>query len=184
MIREMLTNVGRLRILTGPMFSDKTETLIHMAKAIPEELRGCYRPKLDTRDAEGFFVSHRGTRLPCEWVSNDLSDLKESSHIFIDEAQFLETSAIDKIKEFLVRGISFTLSGLDLDFRGLPFGPMPSLLSYADIVLKMSAQCPRCGGLASRTFRKVLSPELILVGAEDMYEPRCIRCWSPPKESV
>jgi thymidine kinase len=173
----MLTGVGRLRILTGPMFSDKTETLIHMAKAIPEELRGCYRPKRDTRDEEGFFVSHRGTRLPCQWANNDLSNIAESNHIFIDEAQFLEESAIDKIHEFLRRGVSFTLSGLDLDFRGLPFGPMPALLAYADIVLKMSAKCSQCGELASRTFRKVQSPDLILVGAEDKYEPRCIRCF-------
>lgn len=178
MIREMLTGVGRLRILTGPMFSDKTETLIHMARAIPEELRGCYRPKRDTRDEDGFFVSHRGSRLPCQWANNDLSDIVEHNHIFIDEAQFLEVAAIEKIKEYLVRGISFTLSGLDLDFRGLPFGPMPDLLAYADTVLKMSAKCPRCGEVASRTFRKVQSADLILVGAENEYEPRCIRCFT------
>lgn len=179
MIREALSGVGRLRILTGPMFSDKTETLIHMARAIPEELRGCYRPKRDTRDEEGYLVSHRGTKLPCQWANNDLSDIVEKSHIFIDEAQFLDPTAISQIKTFLIRGINFTLSGLDLDFRGLPFGPMPDLLAYADIVLKMSATCSQCGGLASRTFRKVLSPEVILVGAEDKYEPRCIRCAQP-----
>jgi len=173
----MLTGVGRLRILTGPMFSDKTETLIHMAKAIPEELRGCYRPRRDTRDEEGFFVSHRGTKLPCQWASNNLSDIIENNHIFIDEAQFLEATAIDKINEFLRHGVSFTLSGLDLDFRGLPFGPMPALLAYADTVLKMSAKCPHCGELASRTFRKVQSSDLILVGDENEYEARCIRCF-------
>lgn len=177
MIREVLTGVGRLRILTGPMFSDKTETLIHMAKAIPEELRGCYRPKRDTRDEEGFFVSHRGTKLPCQWSCNDLSDIVESNHIFIDESQFLDLAAIDRINEFLRKGISFTLSGLDLDFRGLPFGPMPSLLAYADIVLKMSGECAQCGKLASRTFRKVQSDDLILVGDEKEYEPRCVRCF-------
>jgi thymidine kinase len=176
MIREVLTGVGRLRILTGPMFSDKTETLIHMAKAIPIELRGCYRPVRDTRDVPGLFVSHRGTTLNCEWASNDLSDIKESSHIFIDEAQFLDPAAIYRINEFLRKGISFTLSGLDLDFRGQPFGPMPSLLSFADTVLKMSAKCAQCGDLASRTFRKVRSEDLILVGAE-AYQPRCIRCF-------
>jgi thymidine kinase len=178
MIREMLTGVGRLRLLTGPMFSDKTETLIHMAKAIPEELRGCYRPKKDTRDVEGFLVSHRGTRLPCKWANNDLSDIVENNHIFIDEAQFLEDTAIGRINELLRQGVNFTLSGLDLDFRGLPFGPIPNLLAYADIVLKMSAKCPHCGELATRTFRKVKSDDLILVGAEDEYEPRCIRCFS------
>jgi thymidine kinase len=177
MIREILSSAGRLRLLTGPMFSDKTETLIHMAKAIPGELRGCYRPKRDTRDLEGFFVSHRGTTLPCEWVLNDLSDLVENNHIFIDEAQFLEATAIDKINEFLRRGINFTLSGLDLDFRGVPFGPIPALLAYADIVLKMSAKCAQCGGLASRTFRKVQSEDLFLIGAENEYESRCIRCF-------
>lgn len=176
----MLTGVGRLRILTGPMFSDKTETLIHMAKAIPEELRGCYRPKRDTRDEEGFFVSHRGSRLPCQWANNDLSDISEYNHIFIDEAQFLEEAAIHRINEFLIRGVSFTLSGLDLDFRGLPFGPMPSLLAYADTVLKMSAECKSCGGVASRTFRKVQSADLILVGDGNEYEARCIRCFTNP----
>jgi len=119
MIRETLTSVERLRILTGPMFSDKTETLIHMAKAIPEELRACYRPERDTRDENGFFVSHRGTRIPCQWAKNDLSD----------------------------------------------------------VVLKMSAKCAQCGELATRTFRKVWSEELILVGTDDKYESRCIRCF-------
>lgn len=180
MIREMLTGVGRLRILTGPMFSDKTETLIHMAKAVPEELRGCYRPERDTRDEEGFFVSHRGTRLPCQWAKNDLSDVVEKNHIFIDEAQFIETSALTRVMELLRRGVSFTMSGLDLDYRGLPFGPMPSLLAYADTVLKMSAKCVQCGELATRTFRKVQSEDLILVGADDKYEPRCIRCFLDP----
>jgi thymidine kinase len=160
------------------MFSDKTETLIHMAKAIPAELRGCYRPKRDTRDLEGFFVSHRGTKLPCQEASNDLSDIIESNHIFIDEAQFLEATAIDKINEFLHQGISFTLSGIDLDFRGLPFGPMPYLLAYADTVLKMSTSCAQCGELASRTYRKVKSSDLILIGDDKEYEPRCIRCFS------
>jgi len=177
MIREVLTGVGRLRILTGPMFSDKTETLIHMAKAIPEELRGCYRPVRDTRDTPGVFVSHRGTKLPCQWACNDLSDVAEHNHIFIDESQFLEPTAIDKINEFLRKGISVTLSGLDLDYRGLPFGPMPALLAFADTVLKMSAKCAQCGELASRTYRKVKSDDLILVGAEETYEPRCIRCF-------
>lgn len=178
MIREVLTGVGRLRILTGPMFSDKTETLIHMAKAIPDELRGCYRPVRDTRDLEGFFVSHRGTTLPCQWACNDLSDVQEHNHIFIDEAQFLETTAIDRINEFLRKGISFTLSGLDLDYRGRPFGPMPDLLAFADTVLKMSANCSQCGRLASRTYRKVQSDDLILVGADESYEPRCICCFT------
>lgn len=178
MIREVLTGVGRLRILTGPMFSDKTETLIHMAKAIPEELRGCYRPVRDTRDTPGLFVSHRGTTLDCDWASNDLSDIQEHNHIFIDESQFLEPVAIDRINEFLRKGISFTLSGLDLDFRGLPFGPMPALLAFADTVLKMSAKCVQCGELASRTFRKIQSDDLILVGADESYEPRCIRCFA------
>jgi thymidine kinase len=178
MIREMLTGVGRLRILTGPMFSDKTETLIHMARAVPEELRGCYRPTRDTRNEEGFFVSHRSTKLPCQWAKNDISDIIEKNHIFIDEAQFLEVSAITRILDLLRRGVSFTLSGLDLDFRGLPFGPMPDLLSYADTVLKMSAKCARCGELATRTYRKVRSEDLILVGNENEYEPRCIRCFS------
>jgi thymidine kinase len=176
----MLTGVGRLRILTGPMFSDKTETLIHMAKAIPEELRSCYRPKRDTRDEKGFFVSHRGSKLPCQWVNNDLSGIVENNHIFIDEAQFLETTAIGQINKFLRQGVNFTLSGLDLDFRGLPFGPMPALLAYADTVLKMSAKCLHCGELASRTFRKVQSSDLILVGAESEYEARCIRCFLDP----
>jgi thymidine kinase len=159
------------------MFSDKTETLIHMAKAIPEELRGCYRPKRDTRDESGFFVSHRGTKIPCQGAKNDLSDIVERNHIFIDEAQFLEAAAITRIIALLRRGVSFTLSGLDLDYRGLPFGPMPVLLAYADVVLKMSAKCVQCGELATRTFRKVQSEELILVGSNDKYEPRCIRCF-------
>ena len=159
------------------MFVEKTETLIAMAKAVPEELRGTYRPLRDTRDEEGFFVSHRGTKLPCQWTSNDLATLQEHRHIFIDEVQFLEPAAIRKIQEFLLKGINFTLAGLDLDYRGQPFGPVPSLMAFADTILKMSTKCAQCGDLATRTFRKVQSEDLFLVGDEKLYEPRCLRCF-------
>lgn len=178
MLKDLLSNVGRLRMLTGPMFSDKTETLIHMARAIPDELRGVYRPVIDTRDEEGFVVSHKGTKLACKWAKLDLSDVAEQSHIFVDESQFLDASAIDRIQYLLRKGINVTLAGLDLDFRGKPFDAMPFLLAYADIVLKMSARCAQCNEWASRTYRKVQSDELILIGAEKEYEPRCIRCFT------
>lgn len=175
--------VGRLRVLTGPMFSEKTENLIAMARSLPEEERGIYKPITDTRHEDGFIESHRGTRIPALWTDLDLLDVQEDgvSQIFVDEAQFLNESAMKQVLKLLRMGIHVTLSGLDLDYRGLPFGVMPILLSYADVVLKLTAKCSICGGASNRTHRKVQSEDLILIGGEESYDTRCLLCY--PVES-
>lgn len=171
--------VGRLRVLTGPMFSDKTENLIAMARSLPEEERGIYKPVTDTRHGDGIIESHKGTTIPALWTDLDLLDVKTEgvSQIFVDEAQFLNETAVNQIQVFLRKEINITLSGLDLDYRGLPFGVMPVLLSYADVVLKLTAKCSICGGASNRTHRKVQSDELILIGGEESYDTRCLLCY-------
>jgi thymidine kinase len=165
------------------MFSEKTENLIAMARSLPEEERGIYKPITDTRHEDGFIESHRGTRIPALWTDLDLLDVQEDgvSQIFVDEAQFLNESAMKQVLKLLRMGIHVTLSGLDLDYRGLPFGVMPILLSYADVVLKLTAKCSICGGASNRTHRKVQSEDLILIGGEESYDTRCLLCY--PVES-
>lgn len=172
--------VGRLRVLTGPMFSDKTENLIAMARAFSNEERGIYKPVTDTRHKDGFIESHKGTTIPALWVDLNLLEVKTEGvlHIFVDEAQFLNESAVTQIQKFLRQGVDVTLSGLDLDYRGLPFGVMPILLAYSDVVLKLTAKCAVCGGNSNRTHRKIDSEELILIGGEESYDTRCILCYS------
>ena len=175
--------VGRLRVLTGPMFSEKTENLIAMARSLPEEERGIYKPITDTRHGDGVIESHKGTTIPALWTDLDLLDVETEgvSQIFVDEAQFLNESAMRQVLGFLRMGIHVTLSGLDLDYRGLPFGVMPILLAYADVVLKLTAKCSVCGGASNRTHRKIQSDELILIGGEESYDTRCLLCY--PVES-
>lgn len=173
------SKVGRLRVLTGPMFSDKTENLIAMAKSMHDDELGIYKPITDTRHGEGVIESHKGTTIPALWANLELADVKTDgvSHIFVDEAQFLNESSVKQIQAILRMGINITLSGLDLDYRGLPFGVMPILLSYADVILKLTAKCSICGGPSNRTHRKVQSDALILIGGEEAYDTRCLICY-------
>jgi thymidine kinase len=160
------------------MFSDKTETLIHMARAIPVEERGVYKPITDTRHMECLVVSHAGNTIPAEWVDLDLKGVKTEgiTHLFLDEAQFLSETAISKIQDLLRMGIDVTVTGLDLDYRAQPFGIMPTLLAYADVVLKLTSKC-QCGRDSTRTHRKVKSDDLILIGGEESYDTLCLLCY-------
>ena len=171
--------VGRLRVLTGPMFSNKTENLIAMARSMNENERGVYKPITDTRHGDGIIKSHKGTTIPALWTDLDLLDVKTEgvSQVFVDEAQFLNESAVKQIQVLLRAGINLTLSGLDLNYRGLPFGIMPVLLAYADVVLKLTSMCSICGGTSNRTHRKVQSEELILIGGDELYDTRCLICY-------
>jgi thymidine kinase len=190
---------GRLEVVTGCMFSGKTEELlrrVERARIARKEVL-LFKPELDTRYAAEQVVTHYGRALPCRRLPVDitLARLEEliTPHRFqvtdvfaFDEAHFFGP-AFPALCEGLVReGKRVIVAGLDLNFRGEPFGPMPALLAIADEVVKLTAVCTVCGGPATRSQRLVdgrpvtAGPE-VLIGGLETYEPRCREHFVPPR---
>jgi len=169
--------LGKLTVLCGPMFAGKTEGLIELVLAAKDVVR-VYKPTIDTRHSNTTnVISHAGRKVFASWVSPRLDQVWPGGTVAIDEAQFLEPQAIEVVGKLLAHGTTVILTGLDLDCFGAPFGPMPEFISMANEVRRLQARCSICGQSATRTHRKVLSNEKVLVGGLDIYEPRCIPCW-------
>jgi thymidine kinase len=170
------------------MFSGKSEELIRRVKRalIARQRVRVFKPRLDTRYHESQVVSHDGERVEAIPVANAqemeayLSPRPEV--VAVDEVQFLDRGLLPLVERLAQEGVRVILAGLDLDFRGEPFGLMPELLARAEFVEKLTAICPRCGAPATRTQRLVngrparYSDPVILVGAQEHYEPRCRAC--------
>jgi thymidine kinase len=169
---------GKLTVLTGPMFAGKTEALIERAIRIPSAFRRVYKPTTDTRQGDGYILSHGGESISALWVDPALDGVDPASSVFIDEAQFLLPAAIERVLQMQRSGTNLVLAGLDLDARGFPFGPMPEFLCLANEVVKLSGSCANCGRPSCRTSAKIpLQPgEKIRVGGSETYEPRCLDC--------
>jgi thymidine kinase len=170
---------GRLEVVTGPMFSGKTERLIErlkVAQSLGHTVKA-YKPKIDGRYATDAIVSHKGRRFEASPV--DVTEI-EGCHdtIGLDEGQFFGDPVVEVVTRLVQKGVRVIISGLDLNCWGEPFGPMPTLLSLADDVMKLRATC-KCGADASRSQRIVSSAEAILVGGSESYEPRCLSCFDP-----
>jgi thymidine kinase len=172
------------------MFSGKSEEMIRRLRRA--EIAGqrvvIFKPVIDDRYDAADVVSHAGARMRAVPVSS-VAEVVEQANGFdvvgIDEVQFLETSIVARALELADRGVRVVVAGLDQDFRRLPFGPMPELLSHAEFVDKLQAVCHRCGGPATTTQRLVdgrpapYSGETVLVGAAEQYEARCRGCHEP-----
>lgn len=184
---------GRIELICGSMFSGKTEELIRRVKRarIARQLVQVFKPAIDNRYLEGRVNSHSGHSDDAHSVSC-ASDIvaalaPETTVIAIDEAQFFDAELIPIVEEFANRGLRVILAGLDLDFRGEPFGPMPALMSHAEDVTKLHAICVVCGEEASRTQRLVngkparYDDPIIMVGASESYEARCRQCHAVPR---
>ena len=169
---------GRLEVITGPMFSGKTEELIdrlRVAQGMGRMVR-VYKPKIDGRYSNDAIVSHKGTRFDA--VAIPTPDFQSRHEVIgIDEVQFFGEPVIDAIMLLVKRGTRVITSGLDLTFKGEPFEPMPQLLALADNVRKLHARCAKCGEDANRSQRIVSSNAAILVGGPEAYEPRCFSCF-------
>lgn len=168
-------------MLTGPMFSGKTEALIkHVLAADKYMMAKAFKPTLDTRFKDSYIHSHGGSKIKSYPLDPEAMDLPLNvGLIAIDEAQFLSLDAIPRIMEALRRGQNVVLSGLDLDAFGRPFGPMPWLMAFANDVRKLSGTCAQCSLPSTRSQRLIKSDEAILVGGSDIYEPRCLACFEP-----
>jgi len=173
---------GWVEVICGCMFSGKTEELIRRLKRakIAEMGVQVFKPIVDTRYDEASIVSHDTTSVLATPVDNSSRLLKineETRVVGIDEAQFFDAGITEVCEELALRGIRVVVAGLDMDYRGKPFGPMPNLLAIAEYVTKVHAICVHCGNLASHSYRLASGDEVILLGEKEQYEPRCRSCY-------
>ncbi len=167
---------GWIEVICGPMFSGKTEELIRRLKRakIAKLKVEIFKPMLDTRYDEEHVVSHDANFIhstPVESSSNIELLADDCDVVGIDEAQFFDDGIVDVCNDLANRGIRVIVAGLDLDYTGLPFGPMPNLLATAEYVTKLHAICTRTGDIAHFSYRKSDEEKQVVLGEQDEYEP-------------
>ncbi|MFO7932857.1 MAG: thymidine kinase [Bacteroidales bacterium] len=173
---------GWIEVITGSMFSGKTEELIRRLNRarIARQKVEIFKPRMEVRYSEQEVVSHDEHTIqstPVDSASNILLLASGVEVVGVDEAQFFDDGLIDVCNQLANSGIRVIVAGLDMDFRGKPFGPIPKLLSVAEYVTKVHAICVRCGSLANYTHRLSGEDSLILLGETDLYEPLCRECF-------
>ena len=174
---------GWIEVICGSMFSGKTEELLRRLKRarIARQNVMIFKPQTDQRYDETKVVSHDDNRTPSTPVAsaNDiLTHANDADVVAIDEAQFFGDDLIVVSEHLANKGIRVIIAGLDLDFLGKPFGPMPKLLAVADYITKVHAICISCGDLAHNSYRTVDSNTLIVLGEKDTYIPLCSDCFN------
>ena len=181
---------GRVEVVCGSMFSGKTEELIRRLRRaqFAKQVVEIFKPAIDVRYSEEDVVSHEGNSIPSTPVDSSTSILlmaQGSDVVGIDEAQFFDERIVEVCNELASRGIRVIVAGLDLDFKGQPFGPMPALCAIADEVTKVHAICVRCGALAYVSHRIVAGEKQVMLGEKQEYEPLCRECYAQAiKEKV
>lgn len=177
-----LVRRGSIEVITGSMFSGKTEELIRRLRrakfaGLKVEI---FKPSIDNRYSENRVVSHDDKSIVSTPVNNASAILLLAGDVDvvgIDEAQFFDSSIVEVCNKLADSGIRVVIAGLDMDFMGVPFGPMPSLLAIAEYVTKVHAICMRCGNLAQYSFRKSEEEQVVVLGEKDKYEPLCRNCY-------
>jgi thymidine kinase len=173
---------GWVEIITGSMFSGKTEELIRRLKRaqIAKLKVEIFKPTIDVRYDKNDIVSHNQTSIrstPVNTAEEILLLSGDCDVVGIDEAQFLDQAIVDVCNKLAFNGKRIIVAGLDMDSRGLPFGPMPQLLAIAEYVTKVHAICIVCGDIAHYSYRKVADENLVMLGEHDIYEARCRTCY-------
>lgn len=174
---------GRIEVICGSMFSGKTEELIRRLKRakFAKQKVEIFKPAIDVRYSEVDVVTHEGLSIPSTPIDYAASILLLSSDVDvvgIDEAQFFDDTLVDVCKKLANDGIRVIVAGLDMDYKGVPFGPMPRLLSIADEIIKVHAICVECGDLAMYSHRKVDDDHQVFLGEMQEYEPLCRSCYN------
>ena len=174
---------GRIEVICGSMFSGKTEELIRRLKRarIARQLVEIYKPAIDTRYSDNDVVSHDANSIPSTPVESARSILLMASDaqvVGIDEAQFFDNAIVEVCNELANSGKRVIVAGLDMDFKGIPFGPMPQLMAIAEDVTKVHAICVKCGNLAHVSHRIVKAEQRVLLGEQHEYEPLCRQCYN------
>ena len=178
---------GWIEVITGCMFSGKTEELIRRLRRakIAKQQVVIFKPNIDTRYSTNSIVSHSEQSLPSILIKDvkEILDLVEDAQVIgIDEAQFFSIDLVSVCNKLADDGKRVIVAGLDMDYRGVPFEPIPQILSIAEYITKSLAICVVCGNPADRTQRKTSSSERVVVGAADVYEARCRKCHYIPAE--
>jgi len=174
---------GWIEVICGSMFSGKTEELIRRLKRarIANQKVEIFKPSKDTRYDDRKVVSHDENALlsqPIEHSKDILQVSEETKVIGIDEAQLFDLELTQICEQLALQGKRVIVAGLDMDYRGIPFGPIPHLLATAEYITKVHAICPHCGNLATHSYRLSQEGDQFLLGEKDLYEPRCRTCFS------
>lgn len=173
---------GWIEVICGSMFSGKTEELIRRLKraSIAHLKTEIFKPAVDTRYDEMNVVSHDETTIiaqPVQHSQNILLLANDADVIGIDEVQFFDNGIVNVCEQLALNGTRVIVAGLDMDFTGKPFGPVPQLLAIADYITKLHAICVHCGNIASISYRKTKQSGQVVIGELDVYEPRCRVCY-------
>jgi len=177
---------GWIEVITGSMFSGKTEELIRRLKRarIARQQVEIFKPRIEVRYSEEEVVSHDENAIhstPVDSSANILLLASGVEVVGIDEAQFFDDGLVEVCNQLADSGIRVIVAGLDMDYKGVPFGPIPDLMSVAEYVSKVHAICVRCGNLANYTHRLSEDDKLIVLGETDIYEPLCRICYAKNK---
>lgn len=173
---------GWIEVICGSMFSGKTEELIRRLKRakFANQKVEVFKPLVDTRYDEEQVVSHDANMLlstPINSSKKMLGFLEGVNVVGVDEAQFFDMELPDVCQEMALRGVRVIVAGLDMDFKGKPFGPMPNLLAVSEYITKVHAICSHCGNLATHSYRLTTNQSTVMLGEKDFYEPRCRTCY-------
>lgn len=183
MFLENAKKAGSIEVICGSMFSGKTEELIRRLKraTFANQKVEIYKPAVDIRYSDDQVVSHDSHSIPSTPIDSPASMLLLSSDVEvvgIDEAQFFDETIVEVVQTLANRGIRVIIAGLDTDFTGKPFGPMPALMAVAEDVQKVHAICVRCGSPAQHSHRLSKSDKLVVLGEKNVYEPLCRHCYN------
>ena len=183
MFLENASQKGWIEVICGSMFSGKTEELIRRLKRAEfARLRvEIFKPRIDVRYSEEEVVSHDAHAIrstPVESAQNILLLTSDVDVVGIDEAQFFDQGLVEVCRQLADSGVRVIVAGLDMDFTGKPFGPMPALMATAEYVTKVHAICVRCGNLAHHSHRLTSDEKQVMLGAQDSYEPICRHCFA------
>lgn len=173
---------GWIEVICGSMFSGKTEELIRRLNRakIANQRYQIFKPHDDNRYHKTAVVSHDANALDSITIKDSYeiySHVSDVNVVGIDEAQFFDSKLTEVCQKLAIKGIRVVVAGLDMDFRGQPFGPIPNLLAVAEYITKVHAICPHCGSLATHSYRLTEEKETIVLGEKDKYEPRCRICY-------
>jgi len=183
MFSENHKKSGCIEVVCGSMFSGKTEELIRRLRRaqFANQVIAIFKPAVDNRYSDVEVVSHDFHKISSTPVSDPKKMLEvgpDVQVVGIDEAQFFDETLVDVCQQLADRGIRVIVAGLDTDYLGLPFGPMPRLMAVAEDVQKVHAICVKCGSLANHSHRLSKSKDLVLLGEKDVYEPLCRDCYN------
>ena len=188
MFSENTIKSGCVEVICGSMFSGKTEELIRRLKRaqFANQKIAIFKPTIDNRYSDVDVVSHdlhSITSTPVDTPVKMLGVADDVQVVGIDEAQFFDDSLVEVVQTLANRGVRVIIAGLDTDFLGKPFGPMPALMAVAEDVQKVHAICVRCGSLANHSHRLSASTNLVELGEKDVYEPLCRQCYNAARRA-